>query len=121
MRALRPALAAGLLTLAVATGALAGASSVATQPYVPDPALQTAPRSDLELRVRRACLITQAKLQRVEESSLERPCGCYATRTVRSFDREELSNYRTRGYFDDTGRAKALAALDACKLRRPAV
>lgn len=126
MRALRPALAAGLLTLAVATGAvavatgaLAGASSTPTQPYVPDPALQTAPRSDLEGRVRRACLITQAKLQNVAESTLERPCGCYATRTIRSFDREEMANYRTRGYFDDTGRDKALAALDACKLRRP--
>ena len=119
MRALRPALAAGLLSLAVATAAFAGASSTPTEPYVPDPALQTAPRSDLEARVRRACLVTQAKLQSVAESSLERPCGCYATRTVRSFDRVELANYRNRGYFDDTGRDKALAAIDACQLRRP--
>lgn len=118
-RALRPLLTAGLLALA-ASAALAGASSTPTEPYVPDPALRTAPRADLEGRVRRACLITQAKLQSVAETALEAPCGCYAQRTLRAFDRVELAAYRTNGYFDDTGREKALAALDRCNLRRPA-
>ena len=50
---------------------------------------------------------------------LERPCGCYADRTLASLDKGELQSYRTTGYFNDSARAKALSALDSCKLPRP--
>ena len=111
-------LAALVLLSCAAGGALAAASS-SNLPYTPDPALRTASRADLEMRVRRACAATQAKLQSRPEADLDRPCGCYASRTIRSFDKVELANYRNRGVFDDTGRMKALANLDRCSLKRP--
>lgn len=114
----RSLVAAVLLSAAAYTGALAGASTSNFQ-YTPDPALKTATRADLETRVRRSCAATQAKLQSRPEAELDRPCGCYASRTVRSLDRVELENYRNRGVFDDTTRIKALANLDRCKLKRP--
>jgi hypothetical protein len=113
----RPILIAGFLAL-VAGGALAAASSVPAN-YTPDPALRTASRSELETRVRRACANTQARIQNVNESTLARPCGCYASRIMRGLDSAELDAYRGTGYFNDTARGKALAAIDACGLRRP--
>lgn len=114
---LRTLATAGLLTLA-ASAALAGASSTPIG-YVPDPALRTASTGDLEARVRRACAITQAKLQGGAETGFERPCGCYARQTLRSFDEVELASYRETGYFNDSARAKALGAIDSCRLKRP--
>jgi hypothetical protein len=114
---LRTLLAAAAL-VAGATGAFASASNVPTN-YQPDPALKTASRSDIEGRFRRACQATQARLQSTQESAIARPCGCYASRTLRSLDASELDAYRATGVFNDTARAKALAAIDACQLKRP--
>lgn len=115
---LRPVLAAALIAGTLGT-ALAGASSQPTA-YTPDPSLKTASRSELETRIRRACAVTQARAQNVAESALARSCGCYASRTLRAMDETELAAYRATGVFNDTARAKALTALDACRLQRPA-
>ena len=115
---LRILLAAGLLTLG-ASAALAGASSSQLEAYQPDPALRTAPTSELEARVRRSCAVVQARMQNAAETSFERPCGCYAKTTLRALDASEIEAYRTTGYFNDSARAKALGAIDSCKLPRP--
>ncbi|TNC12037.1 hypothetical protein FF100_17510 [Methylobacterium terricola] len=115
---LRTLLAAGVLALG-ATAALAGASSSQLEAYQPDPSLRTAPKSDLEARVRRACTVVQARLQNSAETSVERPCGCYAKATLRALDASEIEAYRATGYFNDSARAKALGAIDSCKLQRP--
>ena len=109
---------AAVLIAASATAVLAAGSS---QPfnYQPDPALKAASRSDIEGRFRRSCQATQARLQSTQESAVARPCGCYASRTLRSLDGSELDAYRATGVFNDTARAKALAAIDACQLKRP--
>ena len=111
-------IAAGLIALG-ATAALAGGSSAPFEQYQPDPALRTAPKANLEGRVRHACAVVQARLTNAPESSLERPCGCYARQTLRNLDESEIAAYRTTGYFNDSARAKALSALDSCKLQRP--
>ncbi|HEX8167498.1 MAG TPA: hypothetical protein VF601_17160 [Beijerinckiaceae bacterium] len=112
-------LAAAALLGATATAALAAGSS-APFDYKPDPALRTESRTKLQDRVRRACNVTQAKLQGASEAAVSRACGCYASRTLAALDRGELEAYRSTGYFNDSARAKALAAIDACGLRRPA-
>jgi hypothetical protein len=114
---IRPAIALAAVCVS-ASLALAAASSVPTG-YEPDPGLRTASRAELESRVRRSCMVVQARLRNVAETSVSRPCGCYATRTLRALDAAELDAYRTTGVFNDSARAKALAALDACQLQRP--
>ncbi len=114
---IRPILAALILATS-ASAALAGAASTPTN-YQPDPALQRASRIELEARIRKACTITQAKLQNASESAVSTPCGCYATRTLASLDGSELQAYRDTGVFNDSARGKALAAIDACRLQRP--
>src|SRR3954466_14596290 len=57
--------------------------------------------------------------QNAAESAVTRPCGCYASRVMRSLYSAELDAYRSTGVFNDTARGKALAAIDACKLQRP--
>ncbi len=111
-------IAAGFIALG-ATAALASGSSAPFEQYQPDPALKTATRGNLEGRVRHACAVVQARLTNAPEASLDRPCGCYAKQTMRSLDESEIEAYRTTGYFNDSARAKALSALDACKLQRP--
>ena len=109
---------AGLVIAGSASVAFAGASSVPTN-YQPDPALQRASRTELEARIRKACTVTQAKLQNVAETSLSSPCGCYSSRTFRALSQDEVQAYRDTGVFNEGARAKALAAIEACKLQRP--
>lgn len=113
-RSVLPALALA----ATATAALAGAASTPTN-YQPDPALQRASRAELQARIRKACTVTQARLQNASEGAMSPACGCYASRALASFDAAELQVYRNTGVFNDTARGKALAAIDACRLRRP--
>jgi hypothetical protein len=103
-----------------ASAAYAAASNMPTQ-HEPDPALKTESVSQLRARVSQACSITQAKLQNAGEASLSRSCDCYAGRTMRSLSAEEVQAYRDTGVFNDTARAKALTALDTCKLPRPQI
>ncbi len=118
MRLIRPLAAA--FALALSTGvALAGASSTPAA-YQPDPALKTASRGELEARIRKACTVVQARAQSTSETAVTGPCGCYATRTFRALDAAEVQAYRDTGIFNESARAKALGALDACKLPRPA-
>jgi hypothetical protein len=101
------------------SAAFAAASNMPTQ-YQPDPALKTESMAQLRARVSQACTVVQARSQSgVSEASLSRPCDCYAGRTMRSLNPEEVQSYRDTGVFNDTARAKALSALDACKLPRP--
>lgn len=117
-RRLSPPIAALLLALG-ASAAFAAGSSAPFEQYQPDPALRTAPKSNLESRVRHACTVIQARLTSSNETALERPCGCYARQTLRSLDDTEIEAYRATGYFNESARAKALSALDSCKLQRP--
>ena len=112
--------AAGLVSLLAACNSAGRTTQYsALEGYVPDLALKTATKSNLSGRVRHACTVTQAKLQKVEEATLAAPCGCYAERTLSSLDKDEIASYRSTGYFNDSARAKALNALDSCKLPRP--
>ncbi|GEP00940.1 hypothetical protein [Methylobacterium haplocladii] len=114
-----------LLAAAALASLLAACQSGRTQVaslegYTPDPALKTASKSNLKGRVSHACVVTQARFQKVAEASVEQPCGCYADRTLSSLDGGEIQSYRATGYFNDSAKAKALNALDSCKLPRPA-
>ena len=110
--------AAGLLSLLAACNANRG-QYASLGDYTPDPALKTASKSNLKSRVSSACVVTQSRLQKADEAALAQPCGCYADRTLASLDKGELQSYRSTGYFNDSARAKALTALDSCKLPRP--
>lgn len=117
-RAGRFLIAAGLVSLLAACNARGG-QYASLSDYTPDPALKSASRSNLKGRVGHACVITQSRFQKVAEGNVEQPCGCYADRTLASLDKSELQSYRSTGYFNDSARAKALSALDSCKLPRP--
>jgi hypothetical protein len=85
----------------------------------PDPALQTASLASLQDRVRFACVRTQARIQNVSGEKVASACGCYARRTIRSLDKEEIASYRDTGLFNASAREKALGAIDRCGLKRP--
>lgn len=118
-RALR-LLAAALLASSLAACQSKGGRYASLEGYTPDPALMTASKSNLKGRVSHACVVTQARFQNVAEAAVEQPCGCYAERTLSTLDKNEVQSYRSTGYFNDSAKAKALNALDSCKLPRPA-
>lgn len=113
----RPVL-AGVVVSFLASSAFAASSSTPIG-YTPDPALKTASMSDLTKRVRAACTVTQARVQNGTERAFQRPCGCYASRSMKSFTTEEIQEYRDTGVFNASAREKALQAIDACGLKRP--
>jgi hypothetical protein len=102
---------------ALPSGAFAGASSTPFG-YSPDPAMMRESPAQLQARLRRSCVSTQSRIQDAGRG-VQRGCGCYASRIMRSLDATELAAYRSTGIFNDSARAKAFAALDGCGLRRP--
>ncbi len=56
------------------------------------PALKTATLANLQDRVRFTCVRTQANLQNVSASQVNGGCSCYARRTIRALDKEELAS-----------------------------
>ena len=117
-RAGRLIMAAGLFAALAACNA-SRTQTASLEGYTPDPALKSASMSNLKGRVSHACVITQSKLQKVAEASVEQPCGCYADKALSTMSRDEIQSYRATGYFSDSARAKALGALDSCQLPRP--
>ena len=107
-------------SLAILSGAAVAAGSSAPFGYVPDPALRTESPAQLQTRIRRACDVTQARLQSTTENQVARGCVCYAGRLIKALDATEIDAYRTTGVFNETARAKGYAAIDGCRLRRPA-
>jgi hypothetical protein len=106
-------------SLALLPGAaFAGASSTPFG-YTPDPAMQRETPAQLQNRIARSCISTQARIQNAQQSRMQRGCGCYASRVMKGMDATELAAYRATGVFNDTARTKAFAALDSCGLRRP--
>lgn len=115
-RFVRPVLA---LAIGLLSGAALAAGSSAPFGYTPDPALQRERPAQLQARIRRSCVSTQAALQNTTAAAVSRGCGCYASRVMSAMTPSELAAYRSTGIFNDTTRAKAFAALDSCGLKRP--
>ncbi len=101
------------LTIFAAGFALAGCQQSA------DPRLKTASPEALQERVRSTCQSTQSKIQNVSLEKVARGCGCYAKTTMKSLSPAELDEFRDTGVFGESGRNKALQALDTCRLKRP--
>lgn len=105
--------------LAGANGSvLAGASSQNIPPPT-DPTAKDLTPYMISLRAFDACLIVQSRLQNTTREAVHTPCSCYAKLTIKNMSKEELDAFRATGYFNDSARQKALAALDSCKLPRP--
>lgn len=112
--------AAAVLTLLAARApALAGASSGPFPNPPPDPATLKMSRYEAKLWVFDRCLIVQSRLMATTREAVHSPCSCYATKTVDQMTKAEFENFRQQSVFDDTTRQKALANIDACKLKRP--
>ena len=105
--------------LAIANGpVLAGASSRNIPPPI-DPTAKDLTPYMISLRAFDACLIVQSRLQNTTREAVHTSCSCYAKLTIKNMSKEELDAFRATGYFNDSARQKALAALDTCKLPRP--
>jgi hypothetical protein len=111
--------AALLLSLALPHAALAGASSGPFPEPKPDPATLKLSRYEAKLWVFDRCLTAQSRLMSTTREAVHSPCSCYATKTVDQMNKTEFENFRQQSVFDETTRGKALANLDACKLKRP--
>ena len=94
---------------------VAGCQSVPAD-FKPDPKLKTATPAQLQASVAAVCVKTQLAKQSATSSSLAKPCGCYASGAIKAMDKTEIDFYREKGYFADSARPKAQAALNACKL-----
>ena len=104
-----------MLVSAVCLGlVLAGCQAV-----TPDPQLRTASKATLKERTRMTCTYTQARLQNVTPAKVERRCGCYAAKTMKALTPAEIQAFRDTSVFNASARLKALAAVDACGLKRP--
>lgn len=111
------------LTILVVLGLFAASPAFAaatTAPLPqPDPSAATLTPREIGDRAFNGCLVIQSRLQNAPREQLNAPCNCYSKRTLARMTRGEIASFRQTGYFDDSSRAKALEALDYCKLPRP--
>lgn len=84
--------------------------------FKPDPKLKTASMAELQRGVAAACIKVQKAKQSASTAELNKPCGCYAAGAFKAMDKDEVAFYREKGFFADTARPKAQAALNACGL-----
>lgn len=108
-----------LALLLVSSQAFAGASSSNFATPDPDPATKTMSRYEAKLWVFDKCLISQSRLMGKTREEVHSPCSCYSNKTVDGMTKVEFQNFKDKSFFDDTTRDKALANIDACKLKRP--
>ena len=94
---------------------VAGCQSVPAD-FKPDPKLKTATLAQLQSNVAAVCVKSQLAKQSATSSSLAKPCGCYAAGALKAMDKTEIDFVRENGYFADSARPKAQAALGVCKL-----
>jgi len=105
--------------LAVVAGVLllvAGCQSVPGS-YTPDPKLKTASMGQLKATVVSACVKTQRAKASLSTGELQTKCGCYANGAFKAMSKDDVSFYRSNGYFSDASRPAAQAALSACGLQ----
>jgi hypothetical protein len=107
-----------VLTLGLSSAAWAGASS--SNVPAPDPAVKTMNRAGIQDRAFKGCVAQQSKMAAVPAELIDRGCSCYAGRTVQRMSNKEVEAFRATGFFNDETRDRALKALDACGLKRPA-
>jgi len=100
----------------VAAVALAGCQGVPAD-YKPDPSLKSASVAKLQSKVAEVCVKAQRAKGSVTTGEVSKPCGCYASRALKAMDKSEIEFYRGNGYFADSARPKAQAALEACGLK----
>jgi len=87
---------------------------------VVDTSLKEASDSQLHSRIQSTCIGTQEHLAAISYDEIWPRCECYATRTMKALSKPEKDALRETNVFNETARAKALEAVDACKLKRPA-
>lgn len=84
--------------------------------FKPDPKLKTASIGQLQAGVKDVCIKAQRAKSSSSTSELSKPCGCYASKALKAMDKGEIDFYRNSGYFADSARPKAQAALNSCGL-----
>ena len=108
-----------LLISAVSILLLAACQQQAQPTAEADISLHDASDSQLHSRMQTTCVATQEKLAAVSYDDIWPRCECYATRTLKVLDSAEKNVMRATNVFNETAKAKALASVDSCKLRRP--
>lgn len=102
--------------IAVVGLVVAGCQSVPPD-YKPDPSLKTASLPKLQAKIADVCIKAQRQKGSVATSEISKPCGCYAGKALKAMDKTEIDFYREKGYFAESARDKAKAALNSCGLK----
>ena len=105
-----------LATLAGVLVFVAGCQSVPAT-YTPDPALKSASPAQLRAKVTSTCVLAQRGKSSLTTGELQSKCGCYASGAFKAMSKDDVTFYRTNGYFSDASRPAAQKALNACGLQ----
>ncbi|PXW58143.1 hypothetical protein C7450_106319 [Chelatococcus asaccharovorans] len=115
IRVLTVAVVGCALSVAVALSAHAGGrppAGTASASYA------TMSEDEIRTSILDACVVTQWQSATSQRDNYADRCGCYARRVTSGMTPDEFNAFRRTGYFNDTARPKAEAALAACKVKR---
>jgi hypothetical protein len=97
--------------------ALAGCNTVPEGQ--PDASAKSMDRNSIRDAAKDYCIRRVVKENNLSLDQATTGCGCYANRTVSQMSRQDVVDFREKGYFNEGTSKRALLALDLCNVPKP--
>ena len=85
----------------------------------PDATAKSMDRNAIRDAAKDFCVRRVVKENNMAADAAASGCGCYANRTVTQMSKQDVSDFRDKGYFNEATAKRALLALDLCNVPKP--
>lgn len=85
----------------------------------PDSSAKSMDRAAIRDAAKDYCVRRVVKENNMSMEQASTGCGCYASRTVSQMGRQDIADFREKGYFNEATAKRALLALDLCNVPKP--
>ena len=85
----------------------------------PDASAKTMDRNAIRDAAKEFCVRRVVKENNMSMEAASNGCGCYASRTASQMSRQDITDFRDKGYFNDATAKRAMLALELCNVPKP--
>lgn len=85
----------------------------------PDATAKSMDRNGIRDAAKDYCVRRVVKENNMSMEQATTGCTCYANRTVSQMSRQDITDFRDKGYFNENTSKRALLALELCNVPKP--
>ena len=85
----------------------------------PDATAKSMDRTAIRDAAKDFCVRRLVSENQMTLDAASRGCSCYANRTTSQMSKQDVADFRDKGYFNEATRQRALLALDLCHVPKP--